>query len=76
VGLLSVHFLTEFLVEGRDDLLRGHLGVPSSTAAIRSVRLSLPVAVGLAHLGEMRLSSFLVVGTQGPVRFRATRISV
>ncbi len=34
------------------------------------------VMAGVAHLGEVRLSCFLLAGTQGLVRLRATRSHV
>jgi hypothetical protein len=73
VRLLSVRFQPELPVKSFDELLQGR---PASGAQDRRYQISLldfTVMVGVAHLGEMRLSGFLLAGTQGPVRLRATR---
>jgi hypothetical protein len=62
VRLLSVHFQPELPVKRFDEPLQGR---PRSGVQDRRYQISLfdlTVMAGVAHLGEMRLSGFLLAG--------------
>ena len=66
----------EFSIESLDELLQGRLRRGAQDRRYQISPFDFIVTAGVAHLGEMRLSGFLLAGTQGPVRLRASRSRV
>ncbi len=76
VRLLALHFQPNSLLRALMSLLQGRLRRGAQDRGYQISPFDFIVTAGVAHLGEMRLSGFLLAGTQGPVRLRASRSRV